>query len=75
MVRVGSSKGIMKTKKKAVLDNRSNQLNPQHQAYHRARGRTEGAALKAAQHEPSRIKNRAIQLNPNNGLFGGDSEK
>lgn len=65
----------MKSKMKAALDNRANQLNPQHPAYHRARGLSGGQAVKAAQHEPTKIDNRADQLNPKSRLFGGGSTR
>lgn len=69
------TKGIMKSKIKAALDNRANQLNPQHPAYHRARGLSGGQAVKAAQHEPTKIGKSADQLNPNSRLCEGGSTK
>lgn len=49
---------------KAAQDNRANQLNPTHPAYHRARGASESeAADQAAQSQPV-LDNRANQLNP-----------
>ncbi|HEY8379402.1 MAG TPA: hypothetical protein VIK91_23080 [Nannocystis sp.] len=51
---------------KAAQDNRANQLNPTHPAYHRSRGASEGEAADQAAHSKPALDNRANQLNPNN---------
>lgn len=54
---------------KGARNNRANQLNPAHPAYHRSRGLSadEAEAL-AAQAQPA-LDNRAKQLNPNNDAY------
>lgn len=51
---------------KAAQDNRANQLNPTHPAYHRSRGVSESEAVDQAAHSKPVLDNRANQLNPNN---------
>ena len=52
---------------KAAQDNRANQLNPTHPAYHhRSRGISESEAVDQAAHSKPVLDNRANQLNPNN---------
>lgn len=51
---------------KAAQDNRANQLNPTHPAYHRSRGASESEAEDQAAHSKPVLDNRANQLNPNN---------
>ena len=51
---------------KAAQDNRANQLNPTHPAYHRSRGVSESEAVEQAGQSKPVLDNRANQLNPNN---------
>lgn len=51
---------------KAAQDNRANQLNPTHPAYHQSRGASESEAVDQAAHSKPVLDNRANQLNPNN---------
>ena len=51
---------------KSTVDNRANQLNPTHPAYHQSRGSVEPAATSQATGQPAVVNNRANQLNPNN---------
>lgn len=44
---------------KAAQDNRANQLNPTHPAYHRSRGASEGEAADQAAHSKPALDNRA----------------
>ena len=46
------------------IDNRANQLNPQHPAYHQSRGVPADEAQQRASHDPSALDNHANQLNP-----------
>lgn len=54
-------------------DNRANQLNPNHPAYHSSRGHAPGEAQRLAGHDKSALDNHANQLNPNNAEYGGSS--
>lgn len=54
---------------KAARDNRANQLNPAHPAYHLSRGAVSGNACELAAHSESTLDNRAEQLNPNNAEY------
>ena len=56
---------------KAAQDNRANQLNPEHSAYHRARGTSKEAASKEARSSKTCLDNRSNQLNPNNPKHTG----
>ena len=56
---------------KAARDNRANQLNPAHPAYHRARGLTPNQAQDQATHSQPALDNHANQLNPNNAAHQG----
>ena len=49
---------------KAAQDNRANQLNPTHPAYHRSRGASESEAIEQAGHSKPVLDNHANQLNP-----------
>lgn len=51
---------------KSAQDNRANQLNPTHPAYHRSRGAAPGEAQRMAGQSKPAADNRANQLNPNN---------
>lgn len=51
------------TASKQSLDNRANQLNQQHPAYHRSRGSSPEKAEELARHEKSALDNHANQLN------------
>lgn len=51
-------------------DNRANQLNPQHSAFHQSRGASPGAAKEQAANDKPAVDNRANQLNPNNPAHG-----
>lgn len=53
----------------SARDNRANQLNPIHPAYHRSRGLSPSEAADAAAHPKTVLDNRANQLNPNNAAF------
>ncbi|GEM_PF-2388588 len=54
---------------KAARDNRANQLNPTHKAYHQARGASEITAPQAVIGTEVVRNNRANQKNPNNDLW------
>ena len=49
---------------KAARDNRANQLNPTHPAYHQSRGASVSDAADKAAHSKPVLDNRANQLNP-----------
>lgn len=49
---------------KAAQDNRANQLNPTHPAYHRSRRASPEQAQEQASHNPAVLDNRSRQLNP-----------
>ncbi len=51
---------------KAARDNRANQRNPEHPAYHQSRGSSSDQAQDLAKHRQSALDNHADQLNPNN---------
>lgn len=56
---------------KCALDNRANQLNPCHPAYHLSRGATvPEAQARAAQSKPV-LDHRSQQFNPNNPEYPG----
>lgn len=54
---------------KAAQDNRANQLNPAHPAYHRSRGVPAEEAESLAAHAQPALDNHANQLNPNNDAY------
>ena len=54
---------------KAARDNRANQLNPNHAAYHRSRGTAPAAAQQQASHSKPALDNHANQLNPNSATY------
>lgn len=54
---------------KHARDNRANQLNPAHPAYHRSRGASAEKAESLAAHAQPVLDNRANQLNPNNDAY------
>lgn len=56
---------------KSAQDNRANQLNPTHPAYHRSRGTSQEAAPKQASSSKEVRDNRSKQLNPNNPEYSG----
>lgn len=56
---------------KAARDNRANQLNPTHPAYHRSRGHDAPTSSQLASHDKSVLDNHSNQLNPNNPLYKG----
>lgn len=51
---------------KAAQDNRANQLNSTHPAYHRSRGASESEAVEQVEQSKPVLDNRANQLNQNN---------
>lgn len=51
---------------KSAWDNRANQLNPSHPAYHQSRGVPSDQAQQIAERSKPAQDNRANQLNPNN---------
>ena len=51
---------------KNARDNRANQLNPNHPAYHQSRGIPSDQAQRTAEQIEPALDNRANQLNPNN---------
>lgn len=55
---------------KVARDNRANQLNPTHTAYHASRGTSSADAQNLAAHSKPVRDNRANQLNPNHHLHG-----
>ncbi len=52
-------------------DNRANQLNPTHSAYHTSRGVEPDQASQEAVASKAVLDNRSSQLNPNNPSHGG----
>lgn len=54
---------------KAAQDNRANQLNPTHPAYHRSRGVSESEAVEQAGQSKPVLDNRANQLNPTSEAY------
>lgn len=59
----------MSKSSKTVRDNRANQRNPTHPAYHQSRGVSPSEAQRrAAQSKPAR-DNRANQLNPDSAAY------
>lgn len=59
---------------KAARDNRANQLNPTHPAYHRSRGASPSRANDKAKSSKPVRDNRSNQLNPNNRSTDGASD-
>lgn len=57
---------MAKSHSKAARDNRANQLNPTHPAYHRSRGGSPEDAARSAGTSKPVLDNRSNQLNPNN---------
>ncbi len=55
-----------KSLSKGALNNRANQLNPNHPAFHRSRGATTREAESVPTHTHPAVDNRANQINPNN---------
>ena len=51
---------------KSARDNRANQLNPSHPAYHQSRGVPSDQAQRIAEQSKPALDNHANQLNPNN---------
>lgn len=49
-------------------DNRANQLNPTHPAYHQSRGVRSDEAQRMAEQSKPALDNRANQLNPNHAI-------
>ncbi len=62
------------THSKPALDNRANQLNRQHPAYHQSRGTSVQTAEVLASHEKSALDNHANQLNPKHPTFESSRE-
>ena len=64
---------------KSAQDNRANQLNPNHPAYHSSRGDSPEEAGRSAAQDQRSLDNHANQLNPNNDAFatpwGGSEEE
>ncbi len=58
------------TLSKAAQDNRANQRNPAHPAYHQSRGASAEEAESLATHAQPVLDNHANQLNPNNDAYG-----
>ncbi|GAB5547053.1 MAG: hypothetical protein SangKO_068130 [Sandaracinaceae bacterium] len=56
----------MSKSSKSARDNRANQLNPTHAAYHQSRGISSDDAQQMAGLSKPALDNRANQLNPNN---------
>mgnify|MGYP000603186894 CR=1 FL=1 len=52
-----------------AVDNRANQLNPQHPAYHQSRGVPADEAQQLSSHDPSALDNHANQLNPQHPAY------
>ena len=59
-----------KSPSKGARDNRANQLNPAHPAYHQSRGVPAEQAESLATHAQPALDNHANQLNPNSDAFG-----
>lgn len=55
---------MSKSRSKSARDNRANQLNPNHPAYHRSRGAAPSKAARDARSHPPARDNRSRQLNP-----------
>ena len=55
----------MNPSSKSARDNRANQLNPNHSAYHRSRGVSPDQAQRFAEQSKPALDNHANQLNPN----------
>jgi hypothetical protein len=72
MMTVGDGKhtrsNIMSKSSKAARDNRANQLNPAHSAFHQARGNSPASAQLMVEQSKPVLDNRANQLNPNNAV-------
>lgn len=60
---------------RSAQDNRANQLNPDHPAYHRSRGTAPDEARYLAAHSPLALDNLANQLNPNNPAYKAARDK
>ncbi|HHH29735.1 MAG TPA: hypothetical protein ENK57_15510 [Polyangiaceae bacterium] len=58
-----------KSLSKHARDNRANQLNPAHPAYHRSRGVSAELAESLATHVQPALDNHANQLNPNSDAY------
>jgi hypothetical protein len=61
---------IRKSSLEIARDNRANQLNPAHPAYHLSRGATSREAEFLAAHYKATLDNRAKQLDPINDING-----
>lgn len=65
----------MSKSSKSALDNRANQLNPNHPAYHQSRGNSVIEAQRMARlYQPS-LDNHANQLNPNHASYAASRGK
>ncbi len=64
---------MAKSPSRPAQDNRANQLNPTHPAYHRSRGISVNEAQGAAAQSKAVLDNRANQLNPNHAEHAGSS--
>lgn len=60
----------MSKSSKSALDNRANQLNPKHRAYHQARGSDLQQARELARSSKPSLDGRANQLNPDSAVHG-----
>lgn len=60
---------MAKSRSKAARDNRANQLNPTHAAYHRSRGISSSEAAQSAASTKPVLNNRSRQLNPNDPTY------
>lgn len=60
---------MAKSRSKAARDNRANQLNPTHPAYHRSRGASQAEAKRSARTSKSVKDNRSRQLNPKDAVY------
>ena len=64
---------MAKSPSRPAQDNRANQLNPTHPAYHRSRGISVNEAQGAASQSKAVLDNRANQLNPNHAEYACSS--
>ncbi|PIE66025.1 MAG: hypothetical protein CSA24_01105 [Deltaproteobacteria bacterium] len=60
---------MAKSRSKAARDNRANQLNPTHPAYHRSRGASQAEANHSAGTSKPVNDNRSRQLNPKDAVY------
>lgn len=60
---------MAKDSSKEARDNRANQLNSAHPAYHQARGASRSEAEYLASHSQAALDNHADQLNPNSAAY------